>query len=73
MWQESGQGRTHLEENLILSFLSLSLDLLHEHHVHVKQTRLDPKILFVVYAILNLVFLIASRRDVKRLLYIFLL
>lgn len=73
MWQESGQGKTHLEENLILSFLSLSLDLLHEHHVYVKQIRLDPKILFVVYAISNLIFLIANRKDVKRLLYIFLL
>ena len=74
MWQEFGQGKTLLEENLILSFLSLSLDLLHEHHVHVKQIRLDPKILFLIYAILNLIFLIANKRDVKRvLLCIFLL
>lgn len=64
MWQKFGQGEAILEDNLILSFLSLSLDLLHKHHVHVKQIRLDPKIHFLVHTILDLIFLIANR-DVK--------
>lgn len=73
MWQEFGKGKTLLEENLVLSFLSLSLDLFHEYHVHVKHTRLNLKVLFLVYAILNLIFFLLQTKDVKRvLLHIFL-
>lgn len=46
-------------------FLSLSLDFLREHQVHVKQSRLDPKVPFLVSIMLNLIFLIQNRREAK--------
>lgn len=71
MWQEFGKGKTLLEENLVLSFLTLSLDLFHKHRVHIKQTRLNLEVLFLVYAILNLFFLIASKTCKKSVVVYF--
>lgn len=52
-------------KNPILDFLILSLDFLCEHQVHVKQSRFDPKVLFLVYTMLNFVFLIQNKREAK--------
>lgn len=51
-----------LEENLSLSFLSLSLDLLHKHHMHVKQISSQDPFFFLFFSVcLKLIFLIANK------------